>query len=196
MGVVRTVVSGGAVDRPRWSDGFIGWKRSQGNLLLGAAVETGDSGQVGTSGIGRNIFLKRLQITSIQYISMMVGLWAGLPAMPSNSTITPSVTHDVAGSRTWSDSLCGSGDVVSSRPVHHGRPITTANGGLLQILLLHLAWKGWLNSGSGVGLVWSSARPMVNAELLFTSTHSTEAEKSSIRPSTGTHALHGSLRLA
>lgn len=43
----------------------------------------------------------------------------------------------------------------------------------------------WQVSGCGVGLVWSSARPMVNGELVFTSTHSTNAAKLSLGPSAG-----------
>lgn len=55
--------------------------------------------------------------------------------------------------------------------------------------ILQLAGGGWLVTGCGVGSVWSSARQMVNRELLFISTHSTNLAKSSFGLSAGRCAL-------
>lgn len=53
-----------------------------------------------------------------------VGVWAGLQFIPINSMKMPSMMEDVAGSRTWSDTLLSSGSgAVKSTGIGSGTDI-------------------------------------------------------------------------
>lgn len=100
------------------------------------------------------------------------GVVDGFPSKPSISTNTPYAMHDVASSRTWSDTVCGTGSGAmtpsdlfsgSGSYIVAGRSPQSAVSTNVSVQLL--AGGGWLVSGRvfGVGLVTlsSSAGPTV-----------------------------------
>ncbi len=123
------------------------------------------------------------------------------PPFPRSPQLFP-LMHVVAGSHNWSVAFLspGSGAMRGSVTLNGVGSLIAAGSGSAAAVgsgehSVQRDGKGWLDSGSGVGLEWSSTGQTEKNSPLFSSTHSTQAAKFSLGPFGGRRALHRSLRL-
>ncbi|ROL32994.1 hypothetical protein DPX16_5889 [Anabarilius grahami] len=160
--------------------------------LGGIFLDTGDLELDWTSGDTGDLELdgkaetrKSFELEARYSSPSVVGVWVGLPFIPSYSTRTPSGTDDDdASSRTWSDSALG-----SCTEVMNGSGVVSGTGIAAGLSTVSVVGSGissvsgvrgsWLGSGSGVGLVMSSSTGRRCREIHISPapTHSTYSAK-------------------